>query len=259
MAHAAMAGRCQRFDNFLEVSIDRKFKQALKDANFDTTLKWGSTFESAARTPAATLELKEMVQALGASDAEAGDWLQQAEQLYELACDLAPAAHRRVGSLRGLALSADLETHRLAGHLLREKADLRTLEVAALTNLPTAWRGKVYRRTETGDTAHKREEDEQHERARWAKELAGLLLEASLPFARNLGGAPLDGASLRCCRGLRARTLAQRVSCWRPFRRWLLTTTGAPWPQSTAALLDYFEVMRSEGTPKGLIFQFLKV
>ena len=55
MAHAAMAGRCPRFDNFLEFSIGRKFKQAPKDANFDTTLKWGSTFESAARTPAATL------------------------------------------------------------------------------------------------------------------------------------------------------------------------------------------------------------
>ena len=219
MAHAAMAGRCPRFDHFLAVSIDGKFRQALRVADFDTTLKWASTFEAAARTPASTLELQQMVQALGASDSEAGDWLLQAEQLYELACDLAPAAHKRVGSLHGLAFSADLETHRLAGHRAQKKADLRKLEVTALTSLPTARRGKVYRRTETAETTHKREEDEQHERARWAKELAGLLLKANLPFARNLGGAPLDGASLRCCRGLRSRTLAQRVSCWRPFRR----------------------------------------
>ena len=75
--------------------------------------------------------------------------------------------------------------------------------MAALADLPTAWRGKVYRRTEAADTAHKREEDEAKERARWAKELAGLLLEANLPFARALAGSSLDGASLRCCRGSR--------------------------------------------------------
>ena len=61
MAHAAMAGRCPRFDNFLEVSINGKFRQALGDADFDTTLKWSSTFEAAARTPTATLELQQMV------------------------------------------------------------------------------------------------------------------------------------------------------------------------------------------------------
>ena len=83
MAHAAMAGRCPRFDHFLAVSIDGKFRQALRVADFDTTLKWASTFEAAARTPASTLELQQMVQALGASDSEAGDWLLQAEQLYD--------------------------------------------------------------------------------------------------------------------------------------------------------------------------------
>jgi len=152
--------------------------------------------------------------------------------------------------LRPRSLSADFETHRRASLHKKEKADFRRLEVAALADLPTAWRGKVYRRTEVADTAHKREEDEAKERARWAKELAGLLLEANLPFARALAGSSLDGASLRCCRGLRARTLAQRVSCWRPFRRWLLTTTGASWPQDTSVVLDYLEVRRAEGAPR---------
>jgi hypothetical protein len=185
------------------------------------------------------LELGEMLLALG-----------QAMALHALACDLGPSAHKRVGALRSLALSADLETHRRASLHQKERDDLRRLEVAALADLPTAWRGKVYRRTEVADTAHKREEDEAKERARWAKELAGLLLEANLPFARALGGTSLDGASLRCCRGLRARTLAQRVSCWRPFRRWLLTTTGAPWPLTTSVVLDYLEVRRAEGAPR---------
>ena len=95
MAHAAMAGRCPGFDHFSEHGFDTKFKKVLKDENFDTTLRWASTFESAARTPAATLELQEMVRAFGASDEEAGGWVLQAEELYELACDLAHSAHRR--------------------------------------------------------------------------------------------------------------------------------------------------------------------
>ena len=249
MAHHAMASKCPGFDHHFDL-LDSKLKKLLGDADFATALQWASTFESVASSTAASQELLEMLLSLGASAEEAVAWLPETAALYAVACDLAPAAHRRAGSLQGLALSADLESHKRAAHHLVEKADLRKLEVAALTSLPTAWRGKVYRRTETAETAHKRDEDEQLERARWAKELAGLLLEAGLPFARNLRGSPLDGAALRCCRGLRARTLAQRVSCWRPFRRWLLTTTGAPWPRSTADLLDYFEVRRSEGAPR---------
>ena len=60
----------------------------------------------------------------------------------------------------------------------------------------------------------------------------------------------MDGASLRCCRGLRAHTLAQRISCWSPFRRWLLATSRGPWPLDTAVVLEYFEVRRSEGAPR---------
>ena len=63
---------------------------------------------------------------------------------------------------------------------------MQKLEAAALRDLPTAWRRQVYRRTQTADSAHKREDYEQKERARWGKELAGLLLEVDLPFARGL-------------------------------------------------------------------------
>ena len=205
MAHAAMAAGCPGFVHFFENILDVKFRKVLKDGKFDTTLKWASTLEATVRMPAAALKLQEMVRAFAATDKAAGGWLWQAEELYALACDLAPSAHRRVGLIHGLALSDDLETHRRTGQVPKEKEDLRKLEAAAFLNLPIAWRGKVYRRTETADSAHKREEDEKKERARWARELAGLLLEANLPFARALGGAPLDGASLRCCRGLRAR------------------------------------------------------
>ena len=200
--------------------LDEKFRRVLENEHITKALQWAITFEATARTPEASQKLLLMLRSLNASDEEIDKWLEQAEDFYALACDLAPSAHKRVGLIQSLELSADLETHRRAGHLLKEKEDLRKLEVVALTDMPTAWRGNVYRRTESADTAHKREEDEQKERARWAKELAGLLLEANLPLAGNLGSSSLNGASLRCCRGLRARTLAQRVSCWRPFRRW---------------------------------------
>ena len=246
MAHAAIAAACPAF-SFGFWKLDEKFRRVLENEHFTDALQWAAT----PRTPEASQELLLLLlRSPNASDEEIDKWLEQAEDLYALACDFAPSAHKRVGSIQSLELSADLEMHRRAGHLLKEKGDLRKLEVAALTDVPTAWRGKVYRRTESTDTAHKREEDEQKERARWAKELAGLLLETNLPFARNLGSSSLDGASLRCCRGLRARTLAQRVSCWRPFRRWLLATTRSPWHLNTAAVLAYFEVRRSEGAPR---------
>ena len=227
MAHAAMAAHCPGFKHAFD-NLEPKLKKLFTDADFSDALQWASTFESVANSAAASQELLEMLLALGASAKEAEDWRAQAEALYSVACAFAPSAHRRVGSLHGLALSADLETHRRAGHLLKEKADLRKLEVAALTNLPTAWRGKVYRRSEAADTAHKREEDEQHERARWAKELAGLLLEANLPFARNLGGAPLDGASLRCCRGARRSASSPTRASPRPTSRSCATPACTP-------------------------------
>ena len=144
MAHAAMAARCPGFKHAFD-NLVPKLRQLLSDAAFDDALQWASTFESVATSAAASLELHEMLLALGATAQEAEDWLPQTAALYAVACDLAPSAHKRVGSLQGLALSADLESHRRAGHRLQEKADLRKLEVAALTNLPTAWRGKVYR------------------------------------------------------------------------------------------------------------------
>ena len=208
MAHAAMAAFCLAFTSYFK-KLDEKFRQLLDNENFNEVLQWASTFEAPARSPEAKQELLLMLQAFNTSDEEVDRWLEQAKDLYALACDLAPSAYKRVGSIHGLELSADLETHRRAGHFLKEKEDLWKLEAAALQDLPIAWWGKVYRRTEGADTAHKREEDEQKERARWAKKLAGLLLEANLPFVRALGGASVDGASLRCCRGLRAHSCAK--------------------------------------------------
>ena len=108
MAHFAMAGRCPQFDHFINEVIDVKLKKVLHDADFAGALQWASTFESVANSPEAALEMGEMLLALGATSEEAEAWLDQAMALYALACDLGPSAHKRVGALRGLALSADL-------------------------------------------------------------------------------------------------------------------------------------------------------
>ena len=52
---------------------------------------------------------------------------------------------------------------------------------------------------------------------------------------------------LRCCRGLRSKTQEQRVACWRPFRRYLLSQGLGPWPTAPEHLLDYFDFKAEEG------------
>ena len=120
MAHVAMAANCPGFKHALEHDLDPQFRKVLIDAAFDNALQWALTLESVANSASASRELHEMLRALGATAEEADERLPQAKALYTLACDLAPSAHRRVGSLHGLALSADLETHRRAGLLRKE-------------------------------------------------------------------------------------------------------------------------------------------
>ena len=108
MAHAAMAARCPGFKYAFD-NLVPKLRKLLSDAAFDDALQRASTFESVATSAAASLELHEMLLALGATAQEAEDWLPQTAALYAVACDLTPSAHKRVGSLHGLALSAHLK------------------------------------------------------------------------------------------------------------------------------------------------------
>ena len=69
--------------------------------------------------------------------------------------------------------------------------------------------------------------------------MVGLLLKAILPYATALRTAEAGGeVSLRCCKGLRAKTLSQRLTCWQPFRRWLLTTGHLPFPDTPQLFLE---------------------
>ena len=95
-----------------------------------------------------------------------------------------------------------------------EIASLNKLALHSLAHLPTEWKGKRYRRTAGRPSAHAREEGERAERLRKGKEVAALLLEANLPYAESCrNGTASELTLLRCCRGLRAKTLTQRVAC----------------------------------------------
>ena len=145
---------------------------------------------------------------------------------------------RRLAAIDGLELSSDLAAHAAEARVQREKRDLRHLAAHSLAALPTEWRGKRYKRTEALSSEKERENAEAGERARWSRELAGLLAEAKLPYAATAAAQSTEPDQHRCCRGLAARTLEQRISCWRPFHQWLQTTSGVVWPQGSSLSLS---------------------
>ena len=63
------------------------------------------------------------------------------------------------------------------------------------------------------------------------------------------GGADSESV-MRCCRGLRANTLKQRVSVWRPFRRWLLAEGHTAFPTDPQQVLDYLDLLWDSGAPR---------
>ena len=157
--------------------------------------------------------LRALLEALGA-EAKLEAWFPGARRLWQAASGDAKGLARRVGNLSGLQLTEDAADRRRTKAHLEEAKDLRKLHAAALANLPLEWRGKRYRRKERLSNEAERADAETAERKRWGREVAGLLAEAQLPFSKTLGEAEPDSAvALRFCRGLRAHTLKQRVSC----------------------------------------------
>ena len=233
------------------LAIDAEFKNFLVDKKFDVPATWAHV------VPRRIIEngdveghLRSLLGGLGAGpNLEA--WLLSARRLWQAACGDAKGLAQRVGSLSGLQLTEDAATRRRARVFADEAKDLRRLHAAALATLPLEWRGKRYRRQERLNNEGERADAEAAERKHWGREVAGLLAEAQLPFAKTLGDAAPDSAvALRCCRGLRAHTLKQRVSCWRPLRRWLLHSGYPPFPTVAQHFLGYLEVKAGEGASR---------
>ena len=246
----AMAGLCLAFDSHFK-KLDKDFLEAATRAGFVGVHIWDTYFVHAPGSD--QQECLEVADGLGAPAGKRERWAQHAGELHELAQRHAPAAARRTGLVQGMALTADQHHHERCAERQALKRDLRVMEALAAQDhaaLPTEWRGKRYRRCE-GPTEQARADAERAERARKGKALAELLLEANLPAAHALRTSRGDdSALLRCCRGLSAKTLAQRLACWAPLRRWLLTQGLGPWPASAQPLLDYLETRLREGAAR---------
>ena len=186
------------------------------------------------------------------------EWATELLPVIRIATEVAPELAARQGGLSSLELMSDFHDLDTAAQHSARATELQGMALAALAHLPQEWRGKRYRRTEGQATENAREEGERAERLRKGREVVGLLVEADLPFARELGPRALAGdLPLRCCRGLRSKTLAQRVSCWRPFRRWLVASGYPPFPSSHETVLQYMELRRKEGAPRTTVTSLL--
>ena len=248
MSNFATASRSIEFELLL-ARCDGNLVEKFKGLGVDKP----AIFSQLVRHPAGSDEAREgfssLLQGLQIDPDLVSDWSTQCMRLHAVALDATPAVHARVASLTGFQQSADIDEHRRSGHRAREQQDLNRLALHSLAHLPTEWRGKRYRRTQGQATEHARAEGETKERLRKGRQVAGILVEANLPFATSLSKAAAvdDTTVLRCCRGMRSKTLEQRVACWRPFRRYLLTQGLGPWPREPEHLLGYFELKVEEG------------
>ena len=53
------------------------------------------------------------------------------------------------------------------------------------------------------------------------------------------------------------KTLAQRVACWRPFRRWLLANDLPVFPSGAEQVVRYLEVQTRAGAPRTALASLL--
>ena len=215
MAHARAATWCPDFDDAIK-QASGALRSALQKAGLTKAPVFACLWESSADWVAKARTLLELLEV----DPDEGHHLREVLLLYKAAAKVEDHLARQHGLLTGLQVSADLTSHQRAAQEQAEEKAQRTLALTAFAHLPAEWRGKRYRRTEGQATATAREDGERRERLKAAKKVVGLLLEANLPYATALRSTGAEGeASLRCCRGLRAKTLEQRLSYWNPFRR----------------------------------------
>ena len=223
MANLAAASRSILFEREFNV-LPEEIRRKLTEIGFSACATWAnfSDFEVPLDNfehfdELRTTTAKNLLSEIGFSEQDE-NVVRQILKIYDTAAREGDSVARRQGSITDMAISADVISLQARRHDEVEKADLAKVALLSLAHLPQEWRGKRYRRTAGQPTENAREEGERQERLKKVKEVAGLLVEAKFPFALTLGPGALEGdTSLRCCRGLRAKALAQEVACWRPF------------------------------------------
>ena len=218
------ATHCPAFATLLG-QLHTPLTDQLRAHGLDKPLLLSCTFEEEEGTEASRQELQTVARDLGAGSAEDA-WAHDLGRLLAQARKTEKVQGRRLAAIDGLEPSSDLAAHAEEARNHDKKRDLRQLAALSLAALPIEWWGKRYKRTEALTSEKEREKAEAGERARWSGELAGILTETKLPYAATAAAKSTEPEHHRCCRGLAARTLEQRISCWRPFRRWLLDSSG---------------------------------
>ena len=158
----------------------------------------------------------------------------------------AAARESGVAQISDMAMIVEQSERQRAARGVATSQNLKRLEADSLALVPKAWTGRGVRRAELPDSTGERAAAEKTLRAKWAKEVVGILVEADLPFARQAGNLSGD-ALTRCCRGLRAKTLAKRVRAWRPFRRYLVAQASTYFPVDAGVVLHYLELTAAGG------------
>ena len=197
------------------------------------------------------IKIRGVLEALSAAN-PSDRWPGQLLLLTRVAQDEAVSAADRLGRVSELDIACDhAHSHRVASHSA-EALDLAKLAVPGLTLLPTAWKGKRYRRREAASNEQERAQTYLRERAQEGKRVMSLIMEAHLPFAATLGRARGEdhAASQRCCMGLAPKSLRQRLACWAPVRRYLLEVYQHPFPAKAEEFLDYLAHLRRSGAAK---------
>ena len=253
MSYMKEATHSLRFERALTL-LDPTLAEAVRRMDLGRAMTWAYLFKGAPGSDKARNEAIELLSGLGFTETEPLwlEWAESVAALHALACEEAQAIARRTGALTNLQVSADAVERKKRKHDEVQTLALNKVALHSLAHLPTEWRGERCRRISGRPTEHAREEGERAERLRKGKEVVALLLEADLPYANSCKAHPGDELTLlRCCRGLRAKTLSQRVSCWKPFRRHLLQSgLQPPFPQRPEPLLDYLALRAKEGAAR---------
>ena len=260
MANLKIATFCPAFDFELSL-MDDGLQSLLKRHKLDQPRLLAALVPKQLAGEDLSQRVMVLLDGLGAAG-HTEEWRPQLLSLLLKARAEAPQLADRAGRLTGAQISADTAQREREQQGQQEEAEQRRLQAARLAHLPTVWQGKRYRREAVLVNEDERAQAEDAARAHWAKEVAGLLVEADLPFARTLGAKEGSLLTQRCCRGLRAKTLEQRVVCWRPLRRWLLATGGPCFPTTPEHFLGYLEARgattRTTGTSLLSALRFLE-
>ena len=185
---------------------------------------------------------------LGDEDEENTERLDAGLELCHLAAGICRNWAESTARVSNLQVSMDAFENAKRARTERFSSEMARLATPAMLAVPTVWRGKAYRRAETAANPRAREEAEENERRTYGTKVVRLLVEAGLPFGKEVlqrGWAHDSPQAFRCLRGLRGSTLRRRLSDWEPFRRWLHAHEAKSFPDTAREVLCFFEAKQA--------------